>query len=105
MIFNTQGVAQYRCGLLPEALKSLQRSNELSGGKEPADLAFLAMAQYRLGQHDEVRDTLARLRSVMKERPQGAENLGFLREAEALILGLHELPEDVFSRGPSGRVP
>ena len=45
LILNTLGVAQYRCGLVAEALATLTRSNDLNKEKEPADLAFLALAQ------------------------------------------------------------
>jgi WD40 repeat protein/serine/threonine protein kinase len=54
---------------------------------DPGDLAFLAMAQHQLGQKEQARATLARLRQAPK-RPQGAKNAeaqGFLREAAALI--------------------
>ena len=72
---NTLGVAQYRCGLMAEALATLTRSNDLNKEKEPADLAFLALAQHRLGQSEKARDTLGRLREVMKD-PQRAERSG-----------------------------
>jgi WD40 repeat protein/serine/threonine protein kinase len=55
----------------------------------PTDLAFLAMAQYQLGDREEARTTLGWLREVM-EAPQWASNAeaqGFLREAETLING------------------
>ena len=57
---NTLGVAQYRCGLLaeagdPDAVKRPER-----GGRTP-DLAFLALAQHRLGLSDQARTTLGRL--------------------------------------------
>jgi predicted NACHT family NTPase len=56
---------------------------------DPADLAFLAMAQHQLGHKEQARTTLARLRETMKQ-PRWAkyvEAQGFLREAEALIDG------------------
>ena len=70
---NTLGVAQYRSGLVAEALATLTRSNDLNKQSEPADLAILALAQHRLGQSDKARATLARLREVMKD-PQRAGN-------------------------------
>ena len=60
---NALGVAQYRCGLVAEAIATLTRSNVLNKGKDPADLAFLALAQSRLGQSEKARATLGRLRS------------------------------------------
>ena len=68
---KTLGVAQYRCGLIAKALAILTRSNDLNKEKEPADLAFLALAQHRLGQSEKARDTLARLREVMKKSGVG----------------------------------
>ena len=37
----------------------LTRSNQLNGNREPADLAFLAMAQHRLNQVETARATLS----------------------------------------------
>jgi hypothetical protein len=98
MLLNTLGVAQYRCGLLAEALRSLTRSNELQLGILPGDLAFLALAQHRLGQSEKARDTLARLRQVMKD-PHHAGNReahAFLREAETIELD-RVFPADPFA--------
>src|SRR5262249_50517769 len=85
---NTLGVAQYRIGPYREALATLTRSDTLEGG-EPANLAFLALARQRLGQPEEARQLLARLRAVMKKTPSfetgPSEAASFLREAEALI--------------------
>ena len=55
----------------------------------PADLAFLAMAQYQLGQKEQAQETLARLRKTMTKPPwaKDAESAAFLREAEMLIEG------------------
>jgi tetratricopeptide (TPR) repeat protein len=96
---NTLGVAQYRMGQYQKAQATLERSNQLQGNQEPADLAFLAMTQHRLNQEKAARATLLRLREVMKD-PNIAgneENRSFLREAESVILGSPELPEEVFA--------
>jgi hypothetical protein len=56
---------------------------------DPSDLAFLAMAQQRLGQQEQARATLARLRQALNQ-PQWAQNIeaqGFRREAATLIEG------------------
>ncbi len=50
---NTLGVAQYRCGLMAEALATLTRTNALNQEKDPANLAFLALAQHHLGLSDQ----------------------------------------------------
>ncbi len=95
---KTLGVAQYRCGLIAEALATLTRSNDLNKQKEPADLAFLALAQHRLGQSEKARDTLGRLRALMKN-PASArdpESQAFLREAEMIELD-QVFPADPFA--------
>jgi Flp pilus assembly protein TadD len=98
-LLNTLGVAQYRVGQFEKALATLTRSNQLSGNREPADLAFLAMTQHRLSQPEAARATLQRLRAVMKdpEIAEVGENQDFFREAETVILNSPELPEDVFA--------
>ena len=53
---TTLGMAQYRLGKLQEALTTLTRANELNqaarGVPIPADLAFLAMTRYQIGESD-----------------------------------------------------
>jgi eukaryotic-like serine/threonine-protein kinase len=97
-ILNIQGVAQYRCGLIAEALATLTRSNALRKGKEPSDLTFLALAQHRLGLTDKAGETLARLHQVMVGRRQAEnqESLAFLREAETIELD-RVFPADPFA--------
>jgi tetratricopeptide (TPR) repeat protein len=95
---NTLGVAQYRNGLLAEALATLTRSNDLNKGQEPTDLAFLALAQHRLGQSEKARTTLGRLRELMKN-PRLAddqESQAFLHEAETIELD-RLFPADPFA--------
>jgi hypothetical protein len=103
MFLNTLGVAQYRCGLMAEALATLTRSNELNHGM-PEDLAFLALAQHRLGQSEKARATLRRVREVMKDpsRHPTAEARAFLREAETIELD-HVFPADPFAGAEPSR--
>jgi hypothetical protein len=102
VFLNTLGVAQYRAGLVPEALATLTRSNALNQGKAPQDLAFLAMAHQRLGQLAEARAMLDRLRDVMRQERfvggQGDQGRAFLAEAEGLVLDDPIFPADPFSR-------
>jgi tetratricopeptide (TPR) repeat protein len=90
-ILRTLGVAQYRLGDPARALDTLEQAEKLHPGQDPvpASLAFLAMAHQQLGHKGEARDTLARLRDVMKlwTWAQNAEAQGMLREAEELIDG------------------
>ena len=115
---NTLGVAQYRLGMFEEAITALTRADQVNrasqSGSNPADLAFLSMAENRLGRRDRARDALTRLRDTMKEpkwdhanrfhvpladmvhrgtmkNPPWSENpesQAFLREAEELDLDL-----------------
>jgi WD40 repeat protein len=98
---NTLGVAQYRTGRYREAVQTLTRADELNrspakssdpferqgAGSIPADLAFLAMAHFQLGEKDKALDLLKRLRELMKKPPwsEDAEAADFLKEAELLI--------------------
>jgi hypothetical protein len=81
---NTLGVAQYRSGLLAEALATLTRSNDMNDQKKPSDLALLALAQHRLGLSDQATDTLSRLREVMKDSAGDAQAEAFFNEAESI---------------------
>jgi hypothetical protein len=68
--------------------------NAAARGSLPHDLAFLAMAEHRLGHRAEALASLARLREAMK-KPQwtgDAEAQAFSREAEALV-GAHAAPD------------
>ncbi|MGO9468792.1 MAG: hypothetical protein ACLQIB_04055 [Isosphaeraceae bacterium] len=91
LYLNTLGVARYRAGQYRNALDDLNRSFELNApryrGPLPADMAFVATAQHRLGQFVEARKTLEQLRVVMKKQPGRAdsESTAFLEEAVALI--------------------
>jgi tRNA A-37 threonylcarbamoyl transferase component Bud32 len=87
---TTLGIAQYRVGQFADALTTLMNSEALHAAKEgsqPADLAFLAMAQHQVGKKEEAKSTLVQLRNVMKTKrwSHDLEALGFLREAEELI--------------------
>jgi WD40 repeat protein/tRNA A-37 threonylcarbamoyl transferase component Bud32 len=99
-LLNTLGVVQYRLGLYGEAQDTLTRSDTINGGREPSDLAFLAMAQQVLGEVEQARRTLAQLRAAVKEPPKNsglADNAAFLREAEVLIEADPAFPPDPFA--------
>jgi hypothetical protein len=97
-LMNTLGVAQYRVGFNREALATLMKSNELNRGRVLADLAFLAMAQFRLDQRDAALSTLRTLQEQMT-RPgsnHSEEDQSFLHEAETLALDA-DFPADPFA--------
>ncbi len=96
---TTLGMAQYRLGKYHEALTTLTRANQLNqtdhGGHAPADLAFLTMARYQIGQQDQARAILNQLRETM-QKPNSArdeEVQSLLKEAEALLAGRALQPE------------
>jgi tetratricopeptide (TPR) repeat protein len=102
-ILNTLGVAQYRAGQYRSALTALARSDELNSkeprGSDPGDLAFLAMAHFRLGELEKANAALGRLRDTVK-KPNwvyDSDAQGFLREAEEIKLDL-AFPADPFAR-------
>ena len=84
---DTLGVAQNRAEHYEKALSTLTRSNQLNGNRQPADLAFLAMALHRLRRTETSRATLKHLREVLgdSQAPARAEDQAFLREAEAVV--------------------
>jgi tetratricopeptide (TPR) repeat protein len=70
----------------PIALQSLRQVNQLTKGV-PADLAFLAMTRHRLGDGEQARAALARLRETVQQPGQQKDEEAdeLLRQAEALI--------------------
>jgi WD40 repeat protein/serine/threonine protein kinase len=84
------GVAQYRLGRFQkerysDALATLSRCDP----SLPAVLAFQAMTQHQLGDHEHAQIARARLRDAMKESRwvADADAQAFLREAETLLDG------------------
>ncbi len=101
-VLNTLGVTEYRAGNYEDAIATLTRSaqfnSEATGHPDPADLAFLALAHYRLSRTGPALEFLRRLREMMKQPDlaQNPENQDFLREAESLELDL-VFPADPFA--------
>ena len=99
---NTLGVAQYRTGSVADALATLARSNTLNKQKEPADVAFLAMAYQHLGHPAEARAMLDRLPELLRQRrgmgaSEVVEDRAFLAEAQAVVLYDPVFPADPFT--------
>jgi eukaryotic-like serine/threonine-protein kinase len=80
------GAALYRADRFQETIETLGAADRKGKGS-PAALAFLAMAHHRLGQHEQARAVLARLRALFDQPPRAkdAEALDLMHEAEALI--------------------
>ena len=98
----TLGGAQYRTGHYRDAEDTLLKCHRLDANTQAipgaADLAFLAMCQYRSGRPGEARSSLDRLREALRtptyaRSPQGR---AFLSEAETLELDLI-FPADPFA--------
>jgi hypothetical protein len=87
--FRVLGVAQYRAGKWEDALASLARSTSLDethGTPAPVDLAFTAMAHFKLGHTDEARSVLASLeRLIAEDEASGKQAEAFAWEARTLI--------------------
>jgi WD40 repeat protein len=88
---STLLAAQFRAGKYAEVLATFPIAERLHAeealGQLPSDWACRAMAEHFLGQADQARATLARLRELMKE-PRWAhhqEATAFFAEAEALL--------------------
>ncbi len=103
-LLRTLGVALYRTGnyrAAVAALKSADRVNAPAHGgfSAPQDAAVLALAQYRLGEFEQARFALGRLRESMKKTRWlgNDEAQAFLREAETLERDL-VFPADPFAR-------
>jgi hypothetical protein len=81
------GAALYRTGGYREAIETLEKAERLNKSS-PAVLAFLAMSHYRLGQQEQARAALARLREALN-RPHWVKDadstLEIVQEAQALV--------------------
>jgi WD40 repeat protein/predicted Ser/Thr protein kinase len=97
--WNTLGILQYGAGKYQEALATLERADKLNSrskrGRQPADLAFLAMSHFKLGQKEKAQTELAELRQLMKQPRWSAPRHGsnweqsFFEKAEQLV-GKHQ---------------
>jgi serine/threonine protein kinase/Tfp pilus assembly protein PilF len=98
IFWNTLGVAYYRAGAWNAAVEALGMSMKLRKGGDGEDWFFLAMAHWQFGERDQARDWYDRAVEWMaKNRPRDGKLKRFRAEAAAL-LGLADLPADVFAR-------
>jgi tetratricopeptide (TPR) repeat protein/WD40 repeat protein len=104
---NTLGVALYRAGWYAEATATLEQSLAANQGRfEAFDLFYLAMAQHRLGQKVQARESFDRAVRWWRQQKQlvdsyAKELAAFRAEAEAVLAGpAGELADNVFA-GPN----
>ncbi len=87
----TRGMALYRLGSYDEALNTLSGADPSGDPRgestEASRLAFLAMAEYRIGRRDRAAAALRKFRELLRQKPHlGDEQVRRLRhEAEGLI--------------------
>jgi WD40 repeat protein len=91
-LLSTLGIAQYRAGRYLDALATLTRVSRLHAESQSvpgvADMAFMTLSQLQLGQVDEARKSLDRLRHTLEAPAYDRNGPGYalLREAEAVEL-------------------
>jgi WD40 repeat protein len=93
------GAALYRGGRYQEAIDILGAADQ-PDGSSPAALAFLAMTHHQLGQEEQARAVLARLRQGLDQArgTKDAEVPDLAHEAETLIHPEPVFPIDPFAR-------
>jgi tetratricopeptide (TPR) repeat protein len=97
--WNTLGAALYRAGDWKAAISALEKSEALAPDKDLAiNGFFLAMARWQLGQKDQARDWYGRAVAWMVKNQPENKGLHRFRAEAAALLGLSDLPADVFAR-------
>jgi serine/threonine protein kinase/tetratricopeptide (TPR) repeat protein len=97
--WNTIGVALYRTGDWKAAIEALEKAQSLAPDANLGfDGFFLAMAHWQLGHKDEARTWYDKaVAGTEKNKPRELDLARFRAEAAAL-LGVADLPADVFAR-------
>lgn len=86
--WNTFGVAQFRNGDFRGSIRSLQKGIELNHEESGFDCIFLAMAYWKLGDHELARVYYAKADTWMKQHKKDAQELQrFLLEATESFKG------------------
>ncbi|MBI4600887.1 MAG: tetratricopeptide repeat protein [Planctomycetes bacterium] len=89
-IWNTLGVALYRSGDWKEAAAALEKSMELSGGGDPNDWLFLAMAHWQVGRKDEARKWFSKAVVALEKAGEVDEEMRRFRAEAEGVLGLKD---------------
>ena len=97
--WNTLGVAQCRSGDWENAIEALTKSMEFRSGGDAFDWLFLAMAHWQSGDKEKARTWYTQAIEEMEKDKSQEDGLKQFRAEAAALLGVTELPADVFS-GP-----
>ena len=106
-LLTTLGAAHVRVGEDRRALEAFERGIRIrkSRGSAPgaAELAFVAIARWRVGRAAEARESVEGLRRILEDptRARDEESLGFLREAEAELARRDGQPATAPAEAPS----
>ena len=84
---NTLGAACYRTGHYSASVAALTRAMALRGTPQPQDLAFRAMALFRLGRRDEAVRDFEQLSEIVREPPHATDDTAHanFREVAAMF--------------------
>src|SRR5262249_52681279 len=82
------GEAQYRAGDWRSAVAALQKSLELGLGEDAVSRFFLAMAQWKLGNHDDAR------RAYEQALQLQAKNQDSLKNNKAMVEDFHRFRKE-----------
>jgi serine/threonine protein kinase/Flp pilus assembly protein TadD len=86
IFWNTLGVARYRKGDLKGAIAALEKAAEFNKRNEqPVDGLFLAMAYWRMGQHEKAKTWYETAVRLLQKRQPTEEERRFRAEAAALV--------------------
>ncbi|MBA4064908.1 MAG: hypothetical protein C0501_14575 [Isosphaera sp.] len=88
--WTTLGAARYRAGRWKEAVKALDEAVTRPGGGGGQAQFFLAMTHWQLGDKPEARRWYERALPWVEKSKPAADELGFLREEAARLLGVEE---------------
>jgi tetratricopeptide (TPR) repeat protein len=97
-VWDALGVALYRAEAAKEAVQPLSRSVEMNSGGAVKIWFFLAMALSRAGDRDQARLWYDKATGWMEKNGPKDPRLLRLRAEAAALLGVPELPADVFAR-------
>jgi serine/threonine protein kinase/tetratricopeptide (TPR) repeat protein len=94
------GMAYYRAGQWPDALRALEEASRRPQPANRLDLLFLAMTHWRMGHKDEARELYHQAVAWMDKHPVQEPQLDRFRAEAAELLGLVERPKKEKEESP-----